>query len=118
MSRRCARLRAARALLLSITIMRLILNMAAAGLIAFDASHDDRSAAAAVRIELSSFRAALQWQASTRDPLSQDPEREEDFLAPEFSWFVAPGWTVRAQFSKALRSGSADQALLAASYGF
>jgi hypothetical protein len=51
--------------------------------------------------------------ASDSDPLTQ-----EDFLAPEFMWFVSPTCSLRAQLARALRPGSDDQLSLSLTWQF
>ena len=64
------------------------------------------------------LRVGFQLFGGAGDALSQDPLKEEDFLAPEFSWFVNARCTLKAQYAKALRAGSDDVALITAAFTF
>lgn len=76
------------------------------------------SYSATARIEARRFAVALDLFGGQGDPLAQDPARHEDFLAPEFAWFLSPACTVRAQVARALRAGSDDQVSLTVSWQF
>ncbi len=81
----------------------------------FEASYDVRSYAGEIRIPFLEAAVAVQLFGNASDT---DPLKQEDFLAPEFVWFVSPGCSVRAQLARALRRDSGDQATLSVSWQF
>ncbi len=84
------------------TILQIILNKRAPG-------HGE------IRIPFLEAAVAVQLFGNASDT---DPLKQEDFLAPEFVWFVSPGCSVRAQLARALRRDSGDQATLSVSWQF
>jgi hypothetical protein len=81
-------------------------------------THPVHSYSGVARMDLQPVGFALQLFGNLGDPLAQDPERHEDFLAPEFAWFISPVCTARAQFAKALRAGSDDQLAVTVAWQF
>ena len=77
-----------------------------------------RSYSGAAHFSTPSLRAGVQLFGGAGDALSQDPLRQEDFLGPEVRWLAGPRWTLKAQYARALRAGSDDVALVAASWTF
>lgn len=76
-----------------------------------------RSFTGALRLELSLFTAGVSLFGSAGDPFSQDPLREEDFVAPDLSLRLRD-WTLRAQYARALRADSDHTFTLVASCSF
>jgi hypothetical protein len=81
----------------------------------FEASYDARSYSGEIRIPLMAAAVGVQVLGNASDT---DPSRQEDFLAPEFVWFISPGCSLRAQLARALRPDSDDSVSLSVSWQF